>query len=127
MIILTIPFIMAIIVACCLVCTIMFNTNSEPFTDLAGQFCGSCKNKTYNQCINCANCGFLVDEFGNSGCVGGDHNGPYNYEKGSKWYYYSPWTQMLQDQMSDVDSGHFKCSYGPSQANRRIMDDSMIL
>ncbi len=130
MLIITIPFLVTILAAIILIIYLKYKSKSSPegFTDLAGHFCGSCNNLTYNQCLNCANCGFLVDQFGNSGCIGGDHKGPYNYEKGKYWYYYgSPWTQMLQDQMSDTDSGHYKCSYGPSQANRRIMDDTMIL
>ncbi len=68
----------------------------EHFNDQVGQFCYSCSGKTVNQCMNCFNCGFCVDKFGNSGCIGGDHKGPYNHERCVVWHYGDPWSKMAR-------------------------------
>jgi hypothetical protein len=86
----------------------------EKFNDQSGRFCPDCRNKTFNECLRCFNCGWCVDKDGNSGCVGGDHNGPYNYENCAKWYYIDPFTYMSQINKD------YKCSYGPRASNRVI-------
>ena len=79
----------------------------EGYNNQTGRFCISCANKTINQCLECFNCGWCVDKWGNSGCIGGDHKGPYNFENCARWYYSDPWTYMMQR------NKNYKCSYGP--------------
>lgn len=86
----------------------------EHFNEQVGKFCTECHNKTFNQCLSCFNCGFGIDKFGNSACIGGDHNGPFNYEEVALWYYGDPWSRM------QYNNQHYKCSYGPKQSNRII-------
>jgi hypothetical protein len=88
--------------------------NMEGFNEQTGTFCYTCQNKTPNQCLHCFNCGFCIDEFGNSKCVGGDQYGPFNYEKCAYWYYGDPYSKMIQN------NDNYKCSYGPKSANRII-------
>ena len=90
------------------------NSSVEGYNEQSGRFCPTCVNKTFNQCLRCFNCGWCVDKYGNSGCVGGDQNGPYNYEDCAKWYYIDPFTFMTQR------NNDYKCSYGPMSANRII-------
>jgi len=93
---------------------IFLMNNNENFNEQTGQFCNDCKDKTFNSCLQCFNCGFCVDVFGNSQCIGGDVNGPYNNEKCYLWYTNEVWPRMKE--MND----NYKCSYGPTQANRII-------
>lgn len=86
----------------------------EGYNDQTGQFCTTCKGKTMNQCFQCFNCGWAIDEWGNSGCIGGDHKGPYNFERVAKWYHTDPWTTMQQR------NNNYRCSYGPRSSNRLI-------
>ena len=94
------------------------NKNSkEGFSNKSGQFCPTCRGKTPNQCFGCANCGVLVDMYGNSGCIGGNIRGPYNKEgtqANSQWYHGDPYARMIQN------NANYKCSYGPSNASRVI-------
>lgn len=69
----------------------------EYFNDTVGRFCYNCQGKTINQCTTCANCGFCVDRNGNSNCVSGDHNGPYNCDDCVLWYYGDDWARVLQN------------------------------
>lgn len=89
-------------------------SNVEGFNEQAGQFCTTCSGKTFNQCSDCFNCGFCVDQFGNGSCIGGDHKGPWNKERCARWYSGNPYTFMKQ--MND----NYKCSYGPKASNRII-------
>ena len=86
----------------------------ELFNETSGRFCPTCKGKTFNQCQRCFNCGFCVDRWGNSQCIGGDVKGPFNYEKCARWYYVDGYSRMMQD------NENYKCSYGPRSANRII-------
>jgi hypothetical protein len=88
--------------------------NTEQFNDQTGKFCTTCQGKKFGQCTNCFNCGYCFDQWGNGGCIGGDHNGPFNQEKCALWYYGDPWSRMLQN------NKNYKCSYGPKQGNRVI-------
>ena len=88
--------------------------NIEGYNEETGQFCTTCSNKTINQCLQCFNCGWCVDKWGNSACIGGDHKGPYNYERCYKWKHGDPFSEMLNR------NKNYKCSYGPKQANRVI-------
>lgn len=72
----------------------------ENFSDYYGQYCNDCSNKTPNQCMTCANCGFCVDRYGNSKCVPGDYKGPYNYEDCYLWYTGDKWSNY-KDCMCD--------------------------
>lgn len=97
---------------------IMNNTRNlvvckEGFNEQTGQFCPSCVGKTFNQCLQCFNCGWCVDKWGNGACIGGDANqGPYNKENCAKFYHTDPFVWMKQ-----INEDR-KCSYGPSNANR---------
>jgi len=46
--------------------------------------------------------------------MGGDHNGPFNFEKCAFWYYIDPFTKMQQM------NKNYKLSYGPRNYNRLI-------
>jgi hypothetical protein len=71
--------------------------NKEYFNEQVGKFCYSCEEKTYNQCLNCFNCGFCVDKHGNGKCIEGDHTGPYNGNICGMWYSGDPLTKMNQN------------------------------
>lgn len=86
----------------------------EPFNEEVGQFCKTCRGKTFNQCLGCFNCGFCVDKWGNGGCIGGDHKGPFNFERCAKWYSGDPYSFMMQQ---NADYG---CDDGPRSSNRVI-------
>lgn len=89
-------------------------TTIEKFNDQSGKLCYTCNGKTINQCQSCFNCGFCVDRWGNSQCLAGTVNGPYNNEDCALWYYGDPWSRMLQNNKS------YKCSYGPKAGNREV-------
>jgi hypothetical protein len=89
-------------------------TYNEHFNEQMGRFCGSCSERTFGQCLQCFNCSWCVDKFGNGRCIGGDVNGPYNYEKCALYYNSDPFNRMK------YNNSHYKCSYGPIQANRII-------
>lgn len=86
----------------------------EGYNEQSGRYCPTCSGKTINECLRCFNCGFLVDKWGNSGCVGGDQHGPYNYEDGARWYHIDGYSMMEQLNKD------YKCSYGPRSSNRLI-------
>lgn len=86
----------------------------ESFNEQVGKFCLSCKDKTFNQCLECFNCGICVDKSGNISCMGGDHRGPYNFERCYRWYHRDPYKTKM-----DMNK-NYKCSYGPSNASRVI-------
>jgi hypothetical protein len=88
------------------------NNNKENFNNQSGQYCYDCEGKTPNQCDQCFNCGFCLDEFGNGACIGGDMNGPYNRQKCVGWYNIDPLNQLNED------NENYKCSYGPKSSNR---------
>lgn len=90
------------------------NVNAEHFNEESGRFCRTCSEKTPNQCLSCFNCGFCVDKWGNSKCIGGDVNGPYNFEECAFWYYIDPYSRMKEN------NDRYTCSDGPMQANRII-------
>lgn len=107
-------YILLIITALALGYALWFKQKSESFNEHSGTFCGSCANKTPNQCAQCFNCGFCVDKWGNGQCIGGDADGGFNYEKCALWYHGDPWSRMKQN------NANYKCSYGPIQGNRII-------
>ena len=84
----------------------------EGFNESVGRLCHSCGGKTFNQCTDCFNCGFCIDKYGNSRCVGGDHKGPYNYEDCEYWYSGDQYARMIRLNKD------YKCSYGPHQSSR---------
>lgn len=106
-----------IVVGLIVVCLILnFNKSGgvEGFNEQAGRFCHTCAGKNFNQCSQCFNCGFCVDKWGNGGCIGGDHTGPYNFERCAFWYSGDPYARMNQRNMD------YQCSFGPSNASRAI-------
>lgn len=102
----------------CLIIYYLYSPYYEGFNDKYGQFCLDCKDKTFNECLTCANCGFAVDKDGNSACIGGDVNGPYNFEDAARWYYNDPYSYMIQTNALGLqDKQYYK---GPRQENRAI-------
>ena len=93
---------------------IWISESKEGFNDHSGQLCTTCNGRTFNQCLQCFNCGFCVDKWGNSTCVGGDRFGPYNFEKCDYYYYIDPYYRMMENNKFE------KCSDGPRSANRVI-------
>ena len=86
--------ILCLVCWCC--CGSIFKFGKEHFNDKVGTLCLSCSDKTVNQCMDCFNCGFCEDQFGNSKCIAGDHKGPYNFEDCAKWYYNDPFSYMIK-------------------------------
>lgn len=72
------------------------DTNKEHMNDEVGRFCRKCKGRTFNQCLDCFNCGMCIDKYGNSMCLPGDHKGPYNYENCSIWYHGDPFNKYYR-------------------------------
>jgi hypothetical protein len=97
-----------------IVAFILMQNQEEHFNEKVGRFCLSCHGKTINECLGCFNCGYCIDENGNGQCIGGDHRGPYNYERCAYWYSGDPFSRMMQR------NADYKLSYGPMQANRVI-------
>ena len=78
--------IVVIIIIIVLILYFLRQNKIEGYNDQTGRYCISCSDKTFNNCLNCFNCGWCVDNFGNGMCIGGDHRGPYNYENCAKWF-----------------------------------------
>jgi hypothetical protein len=92
-----------------------YNKKYEHFNEQTGQLCLDCNGKNFGQCLQCFNCTFLWDRYGNGYCTGGDQkSGPYNNEDYVVAYY----TDVFPQQK--YDNAHYKCSYGPPQENRII-------
>lgn len=89
---------------------------TEHYNEQSGTLCQSCENKTLNECLECFNCGYCIDKFGNGKCIGGDAaSGPYNKEKCAVWYQGDQYVRMQQN------NRNYKCSeYGPPNENRII-------
>lgn len=69
--------------------------NVENFDGKYGLVC-SCKNKTINQCVQCYNCGFCLDNKGSAQCIPGDVHGPYDSKKKCLvWYHNDPYSRQL--------------------------------
>ena len=83
----------------------LYLTKSAPFETFnqdSGTLCYDCENKTYNQCVNCFNCGFCVDKYGNGKCIGATSAlGPLNNEKCAKLYMADPFYQVQQKNYND--------------------------
>jgi hypothetical protein len=90
-------------------------TNTEHYNENSGRLCQSCEHRTINQCLECFNCGYCIDKFGNGKCIGGDAaSGPYNKEKCALWYQGDQFVRMEQNNKD------YKCEYGPPNENRVI-------
>lgn len=101
-----------------IIAVIFWYNGVEHFNEKTGQLCLDCEGKTFNECLTCNNCGFAVDKDGNSACIGGDVNGPYNYEDAARWYYNDPYSYMIQKNALGLqDKQYYK---GPRQENRVI-------
>ena len=89
-------------IVCLIIIIIIFilwkysNKKVEGYNDQTGRYCLSCRNRTKNQCTRCFNCGYAADRSGKGVCIGGDHKGPFNYEKVTRWYHGDPFSYMLQ-------------------------------
>ncbi len=89
-------------------------TSVEGYNDQAGKMCTTCNGKTPNQCLSCFNCGWCVDKWGSSGCIGGTHQGPFNFERCAKWTSGDPFAYMMQR------NANYGCESGPRSSNRLI-------
>tara|TARA_Y100000780_G_scaffold205743_1_gene200940 strand:- start:28125 stop:28439 length:315 start_codon:yes stop_codon:yes gene_type:complete len=54
-----------------------------------GSFCNKCDGKTYNQCIECANCGICVLGNKKVKCTPGDMYGPYDSRLHCKLWFHN--------------------------------------
>ena len=97
-----------------LVLIFVYTKPAEHFNEQSGNLCLSCNDKNIAQCLECFNCVWIYDQFGQGKCVVGSQSGPYNNEENVRWYHRDPWSQMVKD------NNHYKCSYGPKQSNRII-------
>lgn len=63
----------------------------EYFNGKYGNICSECSSKTLGECLECADCGYCINDF-SSQCVPGDVHGP---TKGTckKWYQNDPFTR----------------------------------
>ncbi|ARF09595.1 hypothetical protein Indivirus_1_218 [Indivirus ILV1] len=108
-------FLILTIITILIIAFLGYQSKKERFNQDTGQFCGSCANKTFNECLNCFNCGYCVDKWGNGKCIGGDvTSGPYNKENCALWYTTDNWTGQVWR------NNNYKLNYGPKQANRLI-------
>lgn len=64
---------------------------TENFNGKYGNICSDCSSKTLGECLECADCGYCINDF-SSQCVPGDVHGP---TKGTckKWYQNDPFTR----------------------------------
>lgn len=94
---------------------LLMNYNrTEHFNEQTGRFCSSCKEKTFNQCLDCFNCGFCVKD-GDAKCIGADvANSTYNNEKCDRLYLGDPWARMKEN------NENYELEFGPKQGNRVI-------
>ena len=97
-----------------------FSNMLEHYNDQSGQLCITCKDKKFNPCIACFNCVWCEDEFGNSGCIGGDRHGPYNNERCSKWTSGDPYVDM------ERRNNNYVCPFN-APVNRKINHPRGIL
>ena len=88
--------------------------SKENFNDESGRFCPTCDGRTFNQCTRCFNCGFCVDKWGNSNCISGKADGPFNFERCAMWYYIDPYSRAMQNNERN------QCNNGPISSNRII-------
>jgi len=66
---------------------IMKYFNQENFA-IPSQFgCQNCGDFTFDQCMNCVNCGFCIDQRGYGKCVPGNINGPMFESDCVQWIY----------------------------------------
>lgn len=63
----------------------------EAFSGKYGNVCRNCDSKTFGECLECADCGFCINDF-SSKCVSGDVHGPFE-GKCQKWYQNDPFTR----------------------------------
>ena len=93
----------------------MYNNNMmEGFYGDSGQFCITCSGKTINQALQCFNCGWCEDRFGNGKAIGGDLYGPFNLEDCATWTHGDPYSKMIQR------NANYTCAMGPRNVNRII-------
>lgn len=109
-------YLIILIISLIIISGFLYNTVQlkEGFNRDTGQFCGSCSDKTFNQCLNCFNCGFCIDKWGNGKCIGGSVLGPNNKENCAFWYTTDDWTT------AKMNNNNYRLSYGPKQSNRPI-------
>jgi hypothetical protein len=65
----------------------------EAFNGKYGNVCRTCESKTLADCLECADCGYCMNDF-SSKCVAGDVHGPFE-GKCQKWYQNDPYTRAV--------------------------------
>ena len=93
---------MQIVLVLLIIALIIYLINSQKvkegfhFRRQYGSWCTDCSNKTLNHCLDCAECGFCIDNNGNGKCVKGDGYGPYNKNNNCKlWYHNNEFSRKL--------------------------------
>lgn len=64
---------------------------TENFNGKYGNICTDCSTKTMGECLECADCGYCINDF-SSQCVSGDVHGP-TKGKCKKWYQNDPFSR----------------------------------
>lgn len=96
---------------------LVIRNRSEPFAEISGQLCSDCTGKGINQCTNCFNCLYIIDQFGKGSCLSGDvASGLYNKEKYALAFAADPYLRMKWNDKN------YLSAYGlsPMSANRVI-------
>ena len=86
--ILSIIFIVAIIL-------FIIYKNTETFTNMAGNHCGSCESKTLKDCINCDSCVWCMRDGFDSQCVDGTADDGPTTAKCDKYYANDIWSRSV--------------------------------
>lgn len=76
----------------------------EYFDSFYGDYCKSCSEKTFGQCMKCSNCGFAVVDNSSAGkCMNGTYRGPNNKQtKYFRWLHNDPITRYIDTKCPKV-------------------------
>lgn len=93
-----------------------FNTSKkELFTGQQGILCNDCNNLSFNNCINCFNCGYAFMNDNKGMCMSGDVNGPYKYSKNNIIGKYHPYNPIIDESFPPKSSNYYlwnnKCTF----------------
>lgn len=73
--------------------------SKESFNERQGSYCVTCNDKTFAQCLECADCGYCMNDF-SAYCTKGDSHGPYSGTC-KKWYHNDPFTRAVLSNDND--------------------------
>jgi hypothetical protein len=93
-----------IIILIAILVSLVYSTHLDQFTNMAGYYSDQCEDKTLRDCLECANCGWCMNDNFSSQCVAGDLHGAYDKTKTcNKWYHNDVWTRSVLANDSDYD------------------------